>query len=90
MSQENSTVKVAIAGGVIVLALVGGFLGWRATNGGLSAEDTAKLSKPPTATGANNVNLLNPPGGSAAPRGLPSQGGATAPGGVNLLNPQGR
>ncbi len=77
MDQENSNVKLGILVGVILLAVVGGFLGWRAFNRGLTPEEAVKLSAPaslPAGSGNPNANVLRPPGAMGATPTLPTQG----------------
>lgn len=74
--EQGSNTKMAVLGAVILLALVGGFFGWRAAQGGLTPQESAKLTQPISLPAGGAPNLKPPTAPSAAPT-LPSQGGAS-------------
>lgn len=79
--EQGSNTKLAIIGGVILLAIAGGFFGWRATQGGLNPQEAAKLTTPLTLPAGGAPNLRPPASPNSVPT-LPSQSG-----GVSLIPP---
>jgi hypothetical protein len=75
--EQGSNTKMAILGAVILLAIIGGFFGWRASQNGLTPQEAAKLTTPVTLPAGGAPNLRPPASPTSAPT-LPSQMGGTS------------
>lgn len=74
--EQGSNTKMAILGAVILLAIIGGFFGWRASQNGLTPQESAKLTTPITLPVGGAPNLRPPANPNAVPT-LPSQTGGS-------------